>query len=79
MDPLSDYEKLFTPSFYPKKPQNRESVLASWANEQDRCLNELINEYEHEFDVSYGSENVDIWYPKKRTEPEKVYVFTHGG
>lgn len=54
MEAVTDYEKEFTCSLYPKVPQSRDGVLGSWAKEQDKCLVEIIDEFEHEFDVSYG-------------------------
>ncbi|KAI6190364.1 Abhydrolase-3 domain-containing protein [Aphelenchoides bicaudatus] len=80
MEATTQQEKEFTCSLYPKVPQSRESVLGGWAKEQDKCLAELVEEgFEHDFDVSYGPQLVDIWYPKKKPTSEKVHVFTHGG
>jgi acetyl esterase/lipase len=93
MEAVTDIEKEFTCSLYPKVPRSRENVLGDWARDQDKCLAEIIDEFDHEFDVSYGrkfrlsfkltlhflAQLLDIWYPKQRPTFEKVHVFTHGG
>lgn len=61
MDDLSDYEKEFTCSLNPKVPRDRAIVLKDWADDQDKCLAELIDKYEHEFDVSYGRKSFNIF------------------
>ncbi|KAI6186358.1 Kynurenine formamidase-like protein [Aphelenchoides besseyi] len=79
MDAVNDYEISYTCSLHPKEPDTRANVLDKWAREQEHCVAELIDEYEHDFDVSYGPQRCDIWYPKNPASVKNVHVFTHGG
>lgn len=75
----TDYDLSFMPSHHTGRALDPEQVMASFMEEEQRCLNELTAIYEHELDVSYGRELIvvsyetpvncsaqlcDIWYPK---------------
>jgi hypothetical protein len=49
-----DYERLFSCTLYPKEYKDPDNLLQEWTDEHNRCLNEIIDEFDHEFDVSYG-------------------------